>query len=74
MKVEDHLPEETMIQRALEALMAALGPIETARFLSLPRRRYRDYVMWHREWQESLDVDRFLDDVFTAGESTGKQV
>lgn len=74
MKVQDYLPEEAMIQRALEALMAELGPVETARFLNLPRHRYRDYVMWHREWQESLDVDTFLTDVFGPDNRVDKRV
>lgn len=68
MNTQNYLPEETMIHRAVEALMAALGPVETARFLNLPRQRYRDYVVWHREWQETLDTDRFLDEVFTTAD------
>jgi len=44
--------------------MRALGPIETARFLNLPSRRILDYVAWHRQWQEGLDMTAFLDEVF----------
>jgi len=44
-----YLPEETLIKRGLEALMTALGPVETARFLNLPRQRYSNYVEWHRQ-------------------------
>ena len=44
--------------------MRALGPIETARFLTLPRHRYADYVEWHRQWQETLDPAQFFDQVF----------
>jgi hypothetical protein len=68
MNAPTYLPEETMIRRAVEALMTALGPVETARFLSLPRERYRDYVMWHRQWQAELDAKRFFDDVFGPAE------
>jgi hypothetical protein len=70
MNAPTYLPEETMIKRAVEALMAALGPVETARFLSLPRERYRDYVKWHRQWQADLDARRFFDEAFGETEST----
>jgi len=50
MSTQTYLPEETMVRRGLEALMTALGPIETARFLNLPRSRFPDYVEWHRQW------------------------
>ena len=42
--VQAYLSEEMMIKRELEALMALLGPVETARFLGLPRQRYGNYV------------------------------
>ncbi len=64
MSPQTYLPEETVVRRGLEALMAALGPVETARFLSLPRSRYADYVEWHRQWQAQLDPQQFFDDVF----------
>lgn len=64
MSASNYLPEETMIKRGLEALMKALGPVETARFLNLPRERYKDYTQWHREWQAGLDAEALFDDVF----------
>jgi hypothetical protein len=64
MSVQTYLPEETMIKRGLEALMTALGPVETARLLNLPRPRYGNYVEWHRQWQAGLDPQRFFDEVF----------
>jgi hypothetical protein len=64
MSIQTYLPEETMIKRGLEALMMALGPVETARFLGLPRQRYGNYVEWHRQWQAGLDPQRFFDEVF----------
>ena len=66
MTTHSYLPEEMMIRKGIEALMKALGPVETARFLALPRHRYGDYVEWHRQWQESLDPERFFDQVFSA--------
>ena len=37
---------------------------ETAHFLNLPNRRIQDYVAWHRQWQENLELAAFLDEVF----------
>ncbi|MCC9078405.1 hypothetical protein FKZ61_020095 [Litorilinea aerophila] len=64
MNPQTYLPEETVARRGIEALMSALGPVETARFLALSRSRLDDYVEWHRQWQDELDVATFLDDVF----------
>ncbi|MBK7202248.1 MAG: hypothetical protein WAW03_07715 [Anaerolineae bacterium] len=64
MSTQTYLPEETMVRRGLEALMTALGPIETARFLNLPRSRFPDYVEWHRQWQTRLSPQPFFDEVF----------
>ncbi len=64
MKEHVYLPEDEMIRRAIDALMEKLGPIETARFLNLPRRRKLDSVKRHREWQKRLNKDSFFDEVF----------
>lgn len=64
MNTHTFLPEETIIRRALEALIDTLGPIETARFLALPRQQIPDAVEWHRQWQSTLDSEAFFDDVF----------
>ncbi len=64
MTVQTYLPEETVVYRAIEALVKALGPVEAARFLSLPRQRVLDYVEWHRQWQTGLDQENFFDAVF----------
>lgn len=53
-----------MVRRAIAALMEKLGPIETARFLTLPRARRMNAVLRHRKWQAGLDKDRFFDQVF----------
>lgn len=68
MTTHAYLPEDTMVRRAIEALMTALGPVETARFLSLAREQQIDSVEWHRQWQANLDPDRFLDEVFEPAE------
>jgi hypothetical protein len=56
MKTHTYLPEDEVIRRALEVLMTALGPVETFRFLTLPRRRRLESVRRHRQWQASLFV------------------
>jgi hypothetical protein len=66
MKAQVYLPEEKMIRRALEALMAALGPVETVRFLTLPRQRRLESVRRHRQWQANLDQEQFFDQVLGA--------
>ena len=66
MKTQIYLPEDIMVQRALEALMNALGPVEMIRFLTLPRQRRLDAVTRHHQWQADLDKDRFFDQVFGA--------
>jgi hypothetical protein len=43
---------------------AVLGPIETMRFLTLPREKQVDAVEYHRQWQSSLERDTFFDQVF----------
>ena len=63
-----YLQEDEVIQRAVSALVEALGPVEGARFLTLPRRRRLDSVVRHHQWQDSLDKDRFFDQVFASQE------
>lgn len=70
MKTRTYLPEDKIIQRAVEALMKALGPVETVRFLTLPRRRRVESVRRHQRWQANLDQKRFLDEVF--GKATAR--
>ena len=64
--MRDHslLQEEEVVRRAIAALMDRLGPIETARFLTLPHARRMNAALRHRKWQASLDRDRFFDQVF----------
>jgi hypothetical protein len=64
MKNHTYLQEDEMIRRAIHALMDQLGPIETARFLALPRQRRLDSVRRHRQWQANLDKDHFFAQVF----------
>ncbi len=71
MTVKEHryLQEDELIRRALTALLQALGPVEMARFLMLPRDRSLDVVQRHREWQASLEPESFFNEVFSSSES-----
>jgi len=69
MKEHIYLQEDEMVRRAIDVLMETLGPIETFRFLNLPRQRRVDSVTRHRQWQDCLDKDRFFDEVFGAEEA-----
>lgn len=60
-----YLPKEQLIQRALEALMISLGPVEATRFLTLAREERLESVMRHRQWQVTLDREAFYDAIFS---------
>ena len=64
MTTHSYLPEETMVRKGIEALMQALGPVETTRFLNLTREKQMDAIAQHRHWQAELDPEPFLDQVF----------
>ena len=69
MKDHTYLREDEMIRRAVSTLLETLGPVETARFLTLPRQRRLDSVTRHRRWQEALDKEQFFNQVFSALDS-----
>ena len=71
MKTPTYLPDDELIQKALTALMQALGPVETMRFLNLPRQQRLESVKRHRQWQETLEEIQFYDQVFGASQTTG---
>lgn len=64
MKKEKYLSEEELIRKAVVALIQELGPIETARFINLPRPKRVESVKRHRQWQKNLDKDKFIKDIF----------
>jgi hypothetical protein len=61
-----YLPEDKVVRLGVEALVRDLGPVEAVRFLSLRQQRILDSVIQHRRWQDSLDRERFFDQVFGA--------
>ena len=64
MNTVKYLPEEELIERGLEALMEALGPIEAVRFLTLPQPKRLESVKRHQLWQQTLTPETFFDQVF----------
>ncbi|OQY54068.1 MAG: hypothetical protein DRR08_14735 [Candidatus Parabeggiatoa sp. nov. 2] len=57
MKAKQYLPEENLVEQALVALMKALAPVETMRFLNLPRSRCLESVERHQKWQATLNQE-----------------
>jgi uncharacterized protein YcgL (UPF0745 family) len=64
MNTTQYLAEEDLIDKALTVLMQSLGPIETMRFLNLPRQRRLESVERHRQWQATLNQEEFFHQVF----------
>jgi|APCry1669188910_1035180.scaffolds.fasta_scaffold541619_2 hypothetical protein len=60
------LDEELLIKEAVTHLMKKLGPVESARFLSITSRKNRpDSVQRHHLWQRKLKKDEFFDRLFS---------
>ena len=64
MKTLKYMNEEEILEKGIEILMRELGPVETARFLNIPRNKRIESVKRHREWQKSLKKDEFLKKIF----------
>jgi hypothetical protein len=64
MKTTTLMDDAKLAQSAVEALMKALGPADTARFLTLPARKRMDSVRRHRDWQRHADKENLFDEVF----------
>jgi len=56
--------EETVIKKAIEVLIKELGPVETIRFINIPKKRRMESVKRHQQWQKTLNKDRFFNEVF----------
>lgn len=56
--------EEILIETAIKILNKELGPVETSRFINLPKKQRIESVKRHRLWQKSLNEKQFLDAVF----------
>ena len=65
MRAIKYMDEDTMVKKAIKALIGELGPIETNRFINMPRKKRKESVKRHREWQKLLDKDKFFNKVFS---------
>ena len=64
MKAAKYMDENMLIKRSIDILIDNLGPVETIRFLNLPRKKRIESVKRHRKWQKTLDKDKFFREVF----------
>lgn len=64
MKTGYYTAEEELPRKAIQVLMEKLGPLETFRFLSLPKEKGTESVKRHQQWQAELEQNSFFDDVF----------
>lgn len=63
MKALRYLPEEDVLKKGIDILIKELGPVETARFLNIPRVKRVESVKRHREWQKLLNKEEFLNEI-----------
>ena len=64
MKATKCLDEEKVIEKGVDALHEALGPVDAQRFLQMKMKKGEDSVTRHRKWQGSLNKDDFFKKVF----------
>ncbi len=64
MRTIKYMDEEAVIEKAVKVLMEELGPVETIRFINLPKRKRLESVRRHREWQKTLNKDGFFNEIF----------
>ena len=63
MKALKYLEEKDIIKKGIDILMKELGPVETARFINIPRLKRIESVKRHREWQKTLNKEEFLKEI-----------
>jgi hypothetical protein len=65
MKEIKYLGEQDVLKKGISVLIKELGPVETTRFLNIPRKKRIESVKRHREWQKALSKDDFIKDLFS---------
>ncbi len=63
MRASRYLSEKEMLQKGIDVLLDALGPVETVRFLNISRDKRIESVKRHRMWQKSLKKDDFINEI-----------
>ena len=64
MNMIQYMDENLLVKRGTEILLKELGPAEALRFICLPSQRRAESVRRHRQWQDKLDKNEFLNAVF----------
>ena len=64
MKLTKTVPDNDLMKKGIEILFRELGNVDAIRFLSIPREKRVESVKRHRDWQQTLDKDTFLDEIF----------
>jgi hypothetical protein len=65
MKETKYQGEEEILKKGITVLLKELGPVETARFLNIPRKKRIESVKRHRVWQGALSKEEFLNEIFS---------
>jgi len=66
MNKEQYITEEELIEKATLVLLKELGPLETSRFINLPKKVRMESVQRHQEWQKTIDKENFFDEIFVS--------
>ena len=64
MKALKYMDEDTVVKKGIEVLIKELGPVDTVRFINLPKEKRLESIKRHRFWQKSLNKEVFLNDLF----------
>lgn len=65
MKTARYMDEDLVIRKGIDLLIKGLGPLETMRFMNIPKDKKIGSVKRHRIWQQQLKKDPFFEDVFS---------
>ncbi|MFZ4526588.1 MAG: hypothetical protein ACOYOE_13930 [Chlorobium sp.] len=71
MSLTKMMPDKEVIKKVTEILFKELGYTDAIRFLSLPKEQKMESVERHRNWQNTLDKDKFYDDIFVPDNKPG---
>lgn len=71
MSLTTMMPDKELIKKVTEILFRELGYTDAIRFLSLPKEQKIESVERHRNWQNTLDKDKFYNDIFTPDTKQG---
>ena len=58
------MDESELVRKGMDILVKELGPVESARFICLFKKKRTDSVKRHRTWQKNTDEENFFDEVF----------